>query len=47
MKIQTTPIDLRPITSTTTLAPKLSIPPEVHFESGREPSIKVIIKIRK
>ncbi len=47
MKIQTTPIDLRQITSTTTLAPKLSIPPEVHFESGREPSIKVIIKIRK
>ena len=47
MKIRTTPIDLRLITSTTTLAPKLIIPPEVHFEGGKEPTIKVIIKVGK
>jgi YbbR domain-containing protein len=47
MKIQTKPIDLRPITSTTTLAPKLSVSPEVHFEGGREPSIKVTIKTKQ
>ncbi len=46
MKIQTTPIDLRPITSTITLAPKLSVPPEVRFEGGREPSIKVVIRTK-
>jgi uncharacterized protein (TIGR00159 family) len=47
IKIRTTPIDLRLITSTTTLAPKLSIPPEVHFEGGKEPAIKVTIKVGK
>ncbi|HVO67854.1 MAG TPA: diadenylate cyclase [Syntrophales bacterium] len=47
MKIQTAPIDLRQITSTTTLAPKLSVPPDVHFEGGSEPAVKVIVRAKK
>jgi uncharacterized protein (TIGR00159 family) len=47
MKIQTAPINLRSITSTTTVTPKLIIPPDVHFEDKGTPSVKVVIKIRR
>ncbi|MGA2331367.1 MAG: diadenylate cyclase [Syntrophales bacterium] len=46
IRIRTAPIDLRPLTSTTTFAPRLIVPPEVQFEGRREPSIKVVIKTR-
>jgi hypothetical protein len=46
IRIRTAPIDLRPLTSTTTIAPKLIVPPEVQFEGRKEPSVKVVIKIR-
>jgi YbbR domain-containing protein len=46
IRIRTAPIDLRTFTSTTTIAPKLIVPPEVQFEGRREPSVKVVIKIR-
>jgi diadenylate cyclase len=47
IKIKTAPIDLQSLTATTTLKPKLVIPPEVHFEGKREPSVNVVIKIRR
>ena len=46
IRIQTAPIDLKLLTSTITIAPKLILPPEIQFESRREPSVKVAIKIR-
>ena len=46
IKIRTAPIDLRPLTSTTTLAPKLIIPPEVQWEGRKAPSIKVVLKVK-
>ena len=46
-KIQTAPIDLRPLTSTTTLTPKLIIPPEIHLEDKDKPTVKVVIRIRR
>jgi diadenylate cyclase len=47
IKIQTAPIDLTKITSTTTLTPKLIIPPEVHFEDRGKQSVKVVVRIRR
>ncbi len=47
MKIQTAPVDLSKVTSTTTLIPKLIVPPEVQFEDKREPLVKVVIKTRR
>lgn len=48
IKIRTAPIDLKQITSTATLAPKLIIPPEIHFEEkGKQPSVKVVIRVRR
>ncbi len=46
IKIRTAPIDLKPITSTTTISPRLILPPEVQFEGRKEPSVKVVIKTR-
>jgi len=46
IRIRTAPIDLRTLTSTTTFAPRLIVPPEVQFEGRREPSVKVVIKTR-
>jgi YbbR domain-containing protein len=46
IRIRTAPIDLRPLTSTTTFTPRLIVPPEVQFEGRREPSVKVVIKTR-
>jgi diadenylate cyclase len=46
IRIRTAPIDLRTLTSTTTLAPKLIVPPEVQFKGKKEPSVKVVIKTR-
>jgi uncharacterized protein (TIGR00159 family) len=45
--IKTAPIDLQSLTATTTLKPKLVIPPEVQFEDKREPSVTVVIKIKR
>ena len=47
IKIQTEPIDLNPLTSTQTFTPRLLYPPEIQFEGGRPPSVKVVVKIRK
>jgi len=47
IKIRTAPIDLKQITSTTTVIPKLIIPTEVHFEDKGKPSVKVVIKVRR
>ncbi|MGZ3607487.1 MAG: diadenylate cyclase, partial [Syntrophales bacterium] len=46
IRIRTAPIDLRLLASTTTFAPRLIVPPEVQFESRKEPSVKVVIKTR-
>lgn len=47
IKIKTAPIDLQQLTATKTLKPKLIIPPEVQFEGKREPSVNVVIKVRR
>lgn len=47
IKIKTAPIDLRALTSTTTLKPKLVVPPEVQFEGKKAPFVDVVIKIRR
>ena len=47
IKIKTAPIDLQAMTATTTLKPKLVIPPEVQFEGKKAPSVNVVIKIRR
>jgi len=47
IKIKTAPIDLKSLTATTTLKTKLVIPPEVYFDGKREPSVNVVIKIRR
>ncbi len=47
VKIRTAPIDLQSLTETTTLKPKLVVPPEVQFEGKREPSVTVVIKIKR
>ena len=47
IKITTEPIDLREITETTTLIPKLIIPPEVRFQDDKYPEIKVIVEVTK
>ena len=47
IKIKTAPIDLQALTATTTMTPKLVIPPEVQFEGKRVPSVNVVIKIRR
>jgi len=47
IKIQTEPINLKSLTSTQTFTPRLLIPPEIQFERGRLPSVKVVIKVRK
>ena len=46
IRIRTAPIDLRSVTSTTTIAPRLIVPPEVQFEDKKQPSIRVVIKTR-
>lgn len=46
-KILTAPIDLRTVHATTTLTPKLIVPPDVHFEGGKPPVVKVTIKVKK
>ena len=47
IKIQTAPIDLQALTASTTLTPKLVIPPEFQFEGKTAPSVNVVIKIRR
>lgn len=47
IKVQTAPIDLRSLTSTTTLNQKLIIPTDYHLEGKREPTVKVVIKIKR
>lgn len=47
IKIKTAPIDLRALTTTTTVKPKLEIPPEVQFENKKAPPVNVVIKIRR
>jgi YbbR domain-containing protein len=47
IKIQTVPIDLRAVTSPTTLTPKLIVPPDIQFEGGKQPAVKVVIRVRR
>lgn len=43
--ITTEPIELKSITGTTTLAPKLIIPPEIRFPSDNPPEVKITIEV--
>jgi len=45
--ITTEPIDLKSITETITLSPKLIIPPGIRFPEGKPPEIKVTIEVEK
>jgi uncharacterized protein (TIGR00159 family) len=45
-QIPTETIDLRRISKTTTITPKLLPPPEVYFEGGKTPAVEVIIRVR-
>ena len=47
IKIQTEPINLKSLTSTQTFTPRLLFPPEIQFERGRLPSVKVVVKVRE
>lgn len=47
IKITTEPIDLKLITETTALTPKLVIPSEVRLQDDKYPDIKVIIEVEK
>jgi uncharacterized protein (TIGR00159 family) len=44
--IPTETIDLRRISKTTTITPKLLPPPEVYFDGGKTPAVEVIIRVR-
>jgi uncharacterized protein (TIGR00159 family) len=46
IQIPTETIDLRRISKTTTITPKLLPPPEVYFEGGKTPAVEVIIRVR-
>lgn len=45
--IHTEPIDLKNLTSSYTYSPKLVFPPNIQFEGGKPPAVKVIIKVKK
>lgn len=45
--LATEPIDLKSITQTTTLTPKLILPPEVRFPDDKYPEVKVIINVKE
>ena len=47
ISITTEPIDLKSITETTTLVPKLIIPPEIRFPSDKPPEVKITIEVEK
>lgn len=46
IQIPTETIDLRRISRTTTITPKLLPPPEVYFESGKTPTVEVTVRVR-
>ncbi len=46
LQIPTEPIDLKKVTSTTTVQAKLITPPEVSFEGGKPLSVEVTIRVR-
>ena len=41
------PVDLTPITQTTTVVPKLMMAPELRFAGEKSPDVKVIIEVEK
>ena len=47
IKIKTETINLKSLTSTTTFTPTLHYPPEIQFEGGKPPSVKVVVKVGK
>ena len=47
ISITTEPIELKLITETTILAPKLIIPPEVRFSGDKPPEVKITIEVEK
>ncbi len=46
LQIPTEPIDLRKVTSTTTVTAKLITPPEITFEGGKPLSVEVTIRVK-
>jgi YbbR domain-containing protein len=46
IQIPTETIDLRRISASTTLTPKLLPPTEVYFEGGKAPAVEVVIKVK-
>ena len=46
IQIPTETIDLRRISATTTLTPKLLPPAEVYFEGGKTPAVEVVIRVK-
>jgi diadenylate cyclase len=46
IRIRTEPIDLGALSSTAVLTPRLIVPPEIQFEGGKPPAVKVMVKIR-
>jgi len=47
ISITTEPIDLKLITETTTLTPKLILPPDIRFSEDKPPEIKVTVEVEK
>lgn len=46
IQIPTETIDLRRISASTTLTPKLLPPTEIYFEGGKAPTVEVVIKVK-
>lgn len=47
ISIRTATIDLATIPTTTSVVRELVVPPEVQFEGGRAPTVRVVVKIRR
>jgi uncharacterized protein (TIGR00159 family) len=47
VKIQTEPIDLSQLTTSTIIEPNIHYPPEARFTAGKPPSVKVYIRMKR